>query len=271
MPLRNFTDPVRGLRRARQGRLSARRRGGNGCLPGDADVPAALPRGRPGCRQDRARAGAGRGRRGATRAAAVLRGNRRQPGALRLGLPAAGTAPACGRRHRRPGQPRGLALRPSVPRRAPDPAGTRDQPVRAAHRRDRPRGRRVRGVPARGARRLRGDAFPNWGPFAPRRPRWSSSPRTGRARCTTRSSAAASTTGSSTRASSARSRSCAGTSRTWRSSSARDVAAVVGKLREADLLKPPGIAETIDWTQALHMLGGTRLDGRAGHAQPSAR
>jgi MoxR-like ATPase len=41
----------------------------------------------------------------------------------------------------------------------------------------------------------------------------------------------------------------------------REVAAVVGKLREADLLKPPGIAETIDWTQALHMLGNSRLDG----------
>jgi MoxR-like ATPase len=41
----------------------------------------------------------------------------------------------------------------------------------------------------------------------------------------------------------------------------REVAAVVAKLREADLLKPPGIAETIDWTQALHMLGNSRLDG----------
>ena len=45
---------------------------------------------------------------------------------------------------------------------------------------------------------------------------------------------------------------------------ARDVAAVVGGLREADLLKPPGVAETIDWTQALHVLGSARLDdGRA--------
>jgi MoxR-like ATPase len=42
---------------------------------------------------------------------------------------------------------------------------------------------------------------------------------------------------------------------------AREVAAVVGKLREADLLKPPGVAETIDWTQALHVLGADRLDG----------
>jgi MoxR-like ATPase len=43
---------------------------------------------------------------------------------------------------------------------------------------------------------------------------------------------------------------------------AREVAAVVGKLREADLLKPPGVAETIDWTQALHVLGADRLDAR---------
>jgi MoxR-like ATPase len=41
---------------------------------------------------------------------------------------------------------------------------------------------------------------------------------------------------------------------------ARDVAAVVAGLREADLLKPPGVAETIDWTHALHVLGSDRLD-----------
>jgi MoxR-like ATPase len=46
----------------------------------------------------------------------------------------------------------------------------------------------------------------------------------------------------------------------------REVAAVVAKLREAELLKPPGIAETIDWTQALHMLGSSRLDGEAASA-----
>ena len=48
---------------------------------------------------------------------------------------------------------------------------------------------------------------------------------------------------------------------------ARDVAAVVGGLREADLLKPPGVAETIDWTQALHVLGqrAPRRRARGGH------
>jgi MoxR-like ATPase len=41
---------------------------------------------------------------------------------------------------------------------------------------------------------------------------------------------------------------------------ARDVAAAVARLRSAKLLKPPGVAETIDWTQALHVLGADRLD-----------
>ncbi|HKC28973.1 MAG TPA: MoxR family ATPase [Jatrophihabitans sp.] len=40
----------------------------------------------------------------------------------------------------------------------------------------------------------------------------------------------------------------------------RDVARAVARLRQAGLLKPPGIAETIDWTQALHVLGVSRLD-----------
>jgi MoxR-like ATPase len=40
---------------------------------------------------------------------------------------------------------------------------------------------------------------------------------------------------------------------------ARDVAAAVSALRSADLLKPPGIAEAIDWARALHVLGAARL------------
>jgi MoxR-like ATPase len=39
-----------------------------------------------------------------------------------------------------------------------------------------------------------------------------------------------------------------------------DVAGAVARLRDAGLVKPPGIAETIDWTQALHVLGARRLD-----------
>ncbi len=38
------------------------------------------------------------------------------------------------------------------------------------------------------------------------------------------------------------------------------VARAVAVLREQDLLKPPGVAETIDWTSALVALGAERLD-----------
>jgi MoxR-like ATPase len=41
---------------------------------------------------------------------------------------------------------------------------------------------------------------------------------------------------------------------------AEEVTAAVQALRGADLLKPPGIAETIDWAQALTALGATGLD-----------
>ncbi|MBV9822945.1 MAG: MoxR family ATPase [Actinobacteria bacterium] len=41
---------------------------------------------------------------------------------------------------------------------------------------------------------------------------------------------------------------------------AREVAAAVRRMREADLLKPPGVAESIDWAQALHLLGADGLD-----------
>jgi MoxR-like ATPase len=41
---------------------------------------------------------------------------------------------------------------------------------------------------------------------------------------------------------------------------ARDVAAATKRLREADLLKPPGVAEAIDWATALHLLGARTLD-----------
>ena len=54
-----------------------------------------LLEGEPGHRQDRARRGGRRGARPAAGPAAVLRGHRRHPGALRLGLPAPDPAPAC--------------------------------------------------------------------------------------------------------------------------------------------------------------------------------
>jgi MoxR-like ATPase len=41
---------------------------------------------------------------------------------------------------------------------------------------------------------------------------------------------------------------------------ARKVVAAVHRLRELDLAKPPGVAETIDWARTLDFLGGTGLD-----------
>jgi MoxR-like ATPase len=41
---------------------------------------------------------------------------------------------------------------------------------------------------------------------------------------------------------------------------ARQVAGAVAGLRELRLYKPPGVAETIDWAQALHARGRTELD-----------
>jgi MoxR-like ATPase len=44
---------------------------------------------------------------------------------------------------------------------------------------------------------------------------------------------------------------------------ARKVVAAVNRLRELDLAKPPGVAETIDWARTLDFLGETGLDARA--------
>ena len=40
---------------------------------------------------------------------------------------------------------------------------------------------------------------------------------------------------------------------------ARKVVAAVHRLRELDLAKPPGVAETIDWAKTLDFLGETEL------------
>jgi MoxR-like ATPase len=42
----------------------------------------------------------------------------------------------------------------------------------------------------------------------------------------------------------------------------RKVVAAVNRLRELDLAKPPGVAETIDWVRTLDFLGETGLDSR---------
>jgi MoxR-like ATPase len=41
---------------------------------------------------------------------------------------------------------------------------------------------------------------------------------------------------------------------------ARKVVAAVNRLRELDLAKPPGVAETIDWARTVDLLGGASLD-----------
>jgi MoxR-like ATPase len=43
----------------------------------------------------------------------------------------------------------------------------------------------------------------------------------------------------------------------------RKVVAAVNRLRELDLAKPPGVAETIDWARTLDFLGETDLDPRS--------
>ncbi|MDH4170034.1 MAG: MoxR family ATPase [Acidimicrobiia bacterium] len=43
----------------------------------------------------------------------------------------------------------------------------------------------------------------------------------------------------------------------------RQVASVTGSLREAGLYKPPGVAETLDWAQALELIGVEELDAAA--------
>ena len=44
---------------------------------------------------------------------------------------------------------------------------------------------------------------------------------------------------------------------------ARQVAAAVEAMRDLNLYKPPGVAETIDWANALGKLGVTELDERS--------
>jgi hypothetical protein len=134
---------------------------------------------------------------------AVLRGHRRDPGPLRLGLPPPDPprARARGRRRRAPRcrRGRGRPLRRALPARPPGAARPARVALRAAHRRDRPGRRRVRGLPARGALDVAGDhpRARHGRRDAPSAGR-ASSPPIAPASCTTPSSAAVSITGSST-------------------------------------------------------------------------
>ena len=128
-------------------------------LPGPHAPPAAAAGGRARRGQDRGRPdpGAGAGRRADP--PPVLRGHRRRPGPVRVGL----LAPAPLRPHDpgRPARPlpsRRRALRPGVPGGAAAAArGAGGGRRGAAGGRAGPRRRGVRGLPARGARRLGGD------------------------------------------------------------------------------------------------------------------
>ena len=102
-------------RRPRRARVRRRRGPRHGDLPRAAARPPAAPRGRGRRRQDRGRQGARPLDRRRARAAAVLRGHRRRPGRLRVGLLAPAAAPAGGRGERRPGR-RGRAVLRALPR-----------------------------------------------------------------------------------------------------------------------------------------------------------
>ena len=76
-------------------------------------------------------------------------------------------------------------------------------------------------------------------------------------------SAAASTTGSRIPTSSASWRSSACARPRWPRRSRARSPRRVEVLRDLELYKPPGVAETIDWAQSLATLGATRLDERS--------
>jgi MoxR-like ATPase len=51
---------------------------------------------------------------------------------------------------------------------------------------------------------------------------------------------------------------------------ANQVASAVRRLRAAELLKPPGVAESIDWASALLALGRSELDAESAAASLGA-
>ena len=135
---RTTTSPTRDWRRR-----SSSRSGCSGPL---------LARRRGRCREDGSREGPRALDRRRTAPAAVLRGHRRGPGGVRVGLLAPAPAPARGRGERRRGD-RGRAVLRTLPREAAAVARAstaRRRPAAGpAGRRGRPRRRRVRSVPPR--------------------------------------------------------------------------------------------------------------------------
>ncbi len=148
-PRRGVPDDRGARGRPPPGRLPARPRPLHRTLPRRPAREAAAPRRRGRRREDRGRKGARDVARRAADPAPVLRGPRHRARGLRVELPP--PAPAHprgpgGHRHR------GGALRARVSDPPPAPRGDRERGAgRAPDRRDRPRRRRVRGLPPRGA------------------------------------------------------------------------------------------------------------------------
>ena len=261
----------RGRRLPEGPRLLAGRGAGDRRVPGHVAAAAAAARGRGRRRQDRAGQGPRPLDRRRADPPAVLRGHRRRPGRLRLGLRPPAPPPARRRGHRRVGRPddrlAGVRAVPgALPRQAGAAAGdraARGSGARAARRRGRPLRRRVRGVPAGGPVRLadhgprarhvprrhaaarRADEQPH--PRRPRRPQAALPLPLGRAprlRPRGRHRAAARARGR----------------RVARPPGRRPPSPRCARL---SLYKPPGVAETIDWAAALGRLGVTELDERS--------
>ena len=204
------TTRRRADRAAAAGRLPGRPGAGDRPVRRAVARPADPARGRGRRRQDRGRQGAGRGARPAADPAAVLRGHRHQPGAVRVGLrppdapdPGAVRASSSTTTTRstscsaRSSCSSGRCWRPCGPATGPCCSSTRSTgPTTSSRRSCSSCSPTSRSPSPRSAR------------SGPRRRRWWCSRPTAPASCTTRSSAAASTTGSATRAPSARSRSC---------------------------------------------------------------
>ena len=233
----------------------------------------AAPRGRGRRRQDRGGEGARCGLRSPSHPAAVLRGHRHQPGAVRVGLrpPDAADPGAVRARPRRRGR-RGPAVRARgssssgrcwrrcAPATVRCCSSTRSTARTTSSRRSCSSCCPTSRSPSRRS-----------APSSRRRRRSSSSPRTARASCTTRSSAAACTTGSGTRAPSASCEIVLVRAPGASEALARKVVAAVNRLRELDLSKPPGVAETIDWVRTLEVARGRRPGRASGPRHPRRR
>ncbi len=177
---------------------------------------------------------------------------------------------AAERRRARRARGRAGPVRRALPHRPADAAGAARRPCRAAHRRDRPGRRRVRGVPARGALDLAGDhprARHRHGTVpADRRADLQPHPRGARRAQAALPLPLGRAPRPRARGRDRASRGCRRCRPRWPS---RWCGAVHGSAPTARLLKPPGVAETLDWARALHELGARELDAetRGGHAR----